>query len=509
MFARIKRTAVTFFVLLAVFTAYRILAVPLVEPHRETKRVAAVSPEERKLAQEKQLQNRLGDLMRFFPPGSWETDNPIMLESDTAKLLTQHYDTLPDGRLKLTPCTVIYMPRQNGPEVPLDRRRIIIMQAPEGAILEFDQPVDLNAGTRGKLVGAVMDGPITIQSGPTRPEGGDDFFATTHDVKMADNVITTPNPVDFRFGQSYGHGRNMRIELLPDEASAGKHSGVSASGIQSFELTNDVSMHLQSASSNIMPGDGQTGAAVNASANPNAQPQPAGSNRPAQPPADIRCQGPFQFDLVSNIATFHDEVLVLRPSPIAQGPEDQMHGDLLNVYFEPRETKPDDKDKTQATDDSKQPSAAAKKSGSKNSKGHSAGNSGGNSNGKSGNGATDDAAGETTDGAAKPAASGSHMQQLVARSMEIKGNPAIIHAPSNGLEARGQHFLYEPNRTGGQLGNLDSKGPGWLCMTNVDNPGRRFEARWSRELKMRPQDDLHVLSIMGDAWVSSSDQGEM
>src|SRR4029079_11183275 len=105
MFARIKRTAATFVAILVAFSAYRLLAVPLIEPKVEKKRLASVPPPERE-NREKQ-QDRLGGYARFFPPGSWELNDPMVLESDTSKLLLKEYIVLPDGRLQITPCTAM------------------------------------------------------------------------------------------------------------------------------------------------------------------------------------------------------------------------------------------------------------------------------------------------------------------------------------------------------------------------------------------------------------------
>ena len=93
--------------------------------------------------------------------------------------------------------------------------------------------------------------------------------------------------------------------------------------------------------------------------------------------------------------------------------------------------------------------------------------------------------------------------------MEAQGNPVIIHAPSSGLEGRFQQIVYEPARDGRQLGYLDSQGPGWVSFQSSQDPGRRFEARWSRELKMRPQDENHVVSLVGDAHASATSEGEI
>ncbi len=130
-----------------------VTAVPFLEPARQIKKVASVSPSQRLAVS----QNRLGGYARFFPDGSWERDNPIILESETSRLLFKEYTTLPDGHLKLNPCTLIYLPEGDA-EATDSHKRVIILQAPEGAELKFDQPVDLSRGKIGRLEGGVMSG---------------------------------------------------------------------------------------------------------------------------------------------------------------------------------------------------------------------------------------------------------------------------------------------------------------------------------------------------------------
>jgi len=300
MLARIKRTAATFVIVLVAFSAYRLLAVPLIEPKVEKKRVASVPPQQPENPKQKQ-QDRLGGYARFFPPGSWELNDPMVLESDTSKLLLKDYTVLPDGRLQITPCTVIGFPDGDA-EDPASNRRVIIAQIPQGGVLQFDSPVDLNRGKIGKLVGAVFSGPVTIRSAATRPDGSDSLYVATHDVDLVDNLVTTKSEVDFQYGPSTGHGRGMRMQLLPAAGPAGRRGAVNIGGVQSLELIHDVTMHIVPGSSGMMPGDdGPSGifpGRTAAGRNPGAP-----TSRGPQPPLDIRCQGPFDFDMQSYVAT--------------------------------------------------------------------------------------------------------------------------------------------------------------------------------------------------------------
>ena len=408
MFARLKRTVVSFVAVVAVFVVYRVMAVPFIEPKRPEKRVAAVSPAQRPI--NLKTQDHLGGYARFFPEGSWERDNPIVLESETSKLLVKEYVNQPDGQLKLNPCTVIYLPEGEA-ESADSHHRVIILQAPQGAILKFDEAVDLGRGKIGRLQGGIMPGPVVIQSGPTKPDGGDDFFAMTHDVQMQDNLIFTPSEVDFRFGASQGHGRNMRIELLPGPSGGNSH-GANFGGVQSFQLLNDVQMHLQPGSTSFVPGrqnPPQTSAGGSRTVTFSGAPGTGAANSDNNPPVDIRCQGLFEFDLVQNVAAFHDHVDVVRPHTTGQS--DQINGELLNVYFAPRAPVV--------------PGTAPASAGSSPT--------------------TGELAGTTSNGAAQKPSSGAAraMPQLEPRRLVVRGNPVVVRAESMGGEIRGDYLQYD------------------------------------------------------------------
>src|SRR5262249_18397993 len=159
----------------------------------------------------------------------------------------------------------------------------------------------------------------------------------------------------------------------------------------SLELIHDVTMHIVPGSSGMMPGDNRPSGMLSGRVT-DGRARTATAGRQGQPPLDIRCQGPFDFDMQSYVATFHDAVTVLRPNPAGTGQDDQLRNcDTLIVGFAPRET------------------AAAKSAGKK-----------------------DQASADEK----KPSRS-SGMPPLETRWMKALGNPVIVDAPSNALVARG------------------------------------------------------------------------
>jgi hypothetical protein len=522
MFSRLKRTATSFLVVLLAFGVYRLAAEPFVDPRQqEEKRVSrttAVDPTP--LAP----QNRLGPYLRFFPEGSWERNNPMVMESNTAKVVIGKYE-VGDGRglnrnqLKLEPCTLIFFPE--GETETIDSHKRVIVMRTERAVLQFENEIDMRTGQLGKLIGGDIPGPVVIYSAATSPEGNDDLEVHARDLKMVGNEILSSDPVKFRFGPSYGSGREMKITLLP--AQGGTNSiAPSIGGIQDFKLMREVQMHLQPSDAGIIPGDEQ------------ARQKLADRNQPV----DIRCSGPFTFDMVTYVAEFQDDVVMWRPSRLDRN--DSILASMCSVYFAEREPPASEK-------------AASKPS-------------------LSGRGQDEGAVGkrkkhphpdplpkgegERTASEAKPG--GQRMPRLVPQKFEARGNPVVVDAPSNGVYAEGNHIEYDAStghislqavegakpvhlsvrdakdgtaraleaeaRTlhfqsapkGRVVGKLYSEGPGWLRATPEDNPDEKIHATWQKKLELRPEQnpenpqlEEHLLWIVGNPHVDFTGQGQI
>ena len=143
-----------------VYWTYALVAVPWIEPEADLRRGGGIS-ESQRAAAEGRIDAGIAELIGLFPPGAWELKSPKILESDQIKLLMQDYRNLGDGRVEIHPCTMLFTlgeTRQN--------RQIVILEAPEGAVLEFDGPFDLRQMKVGRLIGGKLLGRIKIRNGP-------------------------------------------------------------------------------------------------------------------------------------------------------------------------------------------------------------------------------------------------------------------------------------------------------------------------------------------------------
>ena len=165
---RLGRTLRVFLVILAAAGFYRLAVVPLVEPRiRDLAAGIEMTPEEA-AAIRARADRRLAALGDIFPAGAWERDDPIVLESRQMRLLFKDYQSLPDGRVNLVPCTLVVLP-DRGRSPDGSAGRTIVMRAPQGAVLEFDEPLDLRQGRLARLVAGSLRGQVTIRGTASAP----------------------------------------------------------------------------------------------------------------------------------------------------------------------------------------------------------------------------------------------------------------------------------------------------------------------------------------------------
>ncbi|HYW80899.1 MAG TPA: hypothetical protein VE890_15060, partial [Thermoguttaceae bacterium] len=400
---RLIRAIGSFAVVLAAYGAYAMVAVPLIEPppsKRPTSRVDMPST----FPSGKQ-DERFASL---FPPNSWVlAETPKVLESDQGKLLFQKYKNLDNPtadrhQVQLSPMAIVFTPEaegatdagaaaasENGTETPdtqdpdaENRQQAIVLEAPEGAVLDFDEPLRLSRMQFGRLIGGRLVGPVTIRSEGKLPGPEDDLRITTTGVQLTEEYIKTSSAVEFRFGPHYGRGHGMTIKLAPDAEPRRKGSkGPNIGGVESFEMQHIERLCLEMSEAELASDQGPL-----ASVRPGDK---MAGTKPSRLPVEVTCRGPFRFDMDGKVATFSDRVDVRLIHP--NGPCDQINCEQLSIFF-----------------------------------------------------VTQNATAEPADGANRPDDSPSpdpfdlQPQRIVAR-----GNPVIVAAPSEEVYARGQLLEYD------------------------------------------------------------------
>ncbi len=483
--ARIARITASFLAVLAAYWVYAAVAVPLIEP-TASRRAEAETGAGQRGSEDGRIDPRIAALEDLFPPDSWALKNPKILESDQFQLLMQDYRNLGDGRLELRPCAIILTPEGPAESEQQRLRRAIVLEAPEGAVLEFDRPLDLRRADVGEIVGGQLQGRITIRSRGESDGPEDALLVVTRDVTMTRSEVVTPHAVDFRFGPHHGRGRDLRIKLLEGEL-AGSDPTPSVSGIELFELRHVERLYLQldrvaaarAARSDSERPDGDAADAADAAGAPGAEGLPV----------EITCEGPFRFDIPGKVASFEQQVQVLRLNP--EGRDDRLDCDRLAIYFVERD----------------RPAETTYRGGTR--------------------------LVPTSQREYRPSL------DLVPQRIEATGDPVTVSAPNQGVVARGRllrydltdgrilleddreavlrqraneiharRLVYQPDPSGG-LARMAAEGPGWLRGDTADQPDDPLEVSWKKEARVWPDDSGQMVKVDGSAWLRFRGVGQL
>jgi len=455
---RLGRTLRVFLLVLAAAGFHRLVVVPWVEPRiREANESLELSPEQA-AAIRARADRRLASLGDIFPAGAWEREDPIMLESRQMRLLFKQYQALPDGRVNLVPCTLVILPDRNRVAADGGVGRTLVLRVPQGAVLEFDEPLDLRQGRLARLIGGSLRGQVTIRGTPSAPGADDDIEIVTRDVELEEFEVRTGEMVQFRYGRSTGSGRALVARLLPRAGSSAQ--GPSIGGIDSIRLDRDVRMRLEGMEGGLLPGQGPRAVVAG---QPDAD---------AAAPVLLSCRGGLCLNVSANVITFEDQVEAVRTVP--GGSTDQLACELLAIVLARTAT---GTGKATATSELRPVEIQAK--------------------------GTPVVA--RSSGAGLEARAARLGYEIATRRILLDGEePVSLVARDTEMEARSIDYTPGPASA---PGSLMAVGPGWLRTRSVGSPP--VQARWKKWLRMRPDGDGHVASIAGDADVAVESQGRL
>jgi hypothetical protein len=462
---RLGRTLRVFLLVLAAAGLYRLAVVPLVEPRARAASVTQELSPAAIAAAKARADRRLAQVSTLFAPGSWELEGPNMLESRQMRLLFKEYRRMSedplDPRVQLFPCTLVLLPEQSG-EVGAPAGRTVVLRAPQGAVLEFDEPFDLSKQERpSRLVGGSLRGHVTIRATATAPEADDEVEIVTRDVELHEMEISTAEAVQFRYGRSSGSGRGMDIRLLP--GSKGSEQGPSIGGIDTVRLDRDVKLKLEGLAGGLIPGPPVSAAAAAAA------PVEGASSAEEPVPVLVSCRGSLCMNVSANVITLEDHVDVVRTLP--DGAHDQLACELLAVVLG-RDGKPGS-----LTAGLKPVEIQAK--------------------------GTPVVARST--GAGLEARAMRLGYEIATRRIVLDGEePVSLVLDETEMEARSIDYTPGPP---GDPGTLMAVGPGWLRARTPDTPP--LTARWQKWLRLRPDGTEHVASLAGEADVQVETQGRL
>lgn len=448
---RFKRTIGSFVIVLIGYSAYAVLAVPMLEPSIELASSSSSATTHANVTP----QSRGFDSL--FAPGSWELDRPKVLETDRGTLIFDDYRALPNSRMQLNRCTLIFQTRQDEKE----GSRPIVLRATEGAILFFEGELNIPRGEFGRLIGGELSGVVTIHSPPT-PGADDGLEITTRDIRIEERRIWTPSNVTFRYGPNSGSGGDFSINMHPPtKSSTASRADSNLGRFKSFELVRVDKIEIQ------LPAERLSNSPLGAQ---NAPQSAAGSTTPIE----IRCRGSLEFDFDESQLTLNDHVDVIRHN--VEGPSDQLNCQELRVHF----SHPTEELATEGQASMKfAPSKLV-------------------------------AIGFPVILRADSYGAFARGEKLeydfATQRISMQDREAVVLGNDN-YELTAKWLWYEL-RTGKQLGNMEAGGPGKVT-GRLGKDQQRFEATWKTEVKLQPFNGSDVLSLVDAAHISLEGAGEL
>ena len=298
---RLILTASTAAILTGWYALFAIFVTPLLSPvvmetrrQHEVGRIDNTRPREnRQMAQ------------RWLASHPWAADAAYQARTANTFIYAETWEPVKQtGEIRFKPFAVILV-RESEPGKEEAEPLVV---AAESALLRFAEKLDFDKPNPqlGRLVGGVLEGAVTIRGDNNLSVEGRNFVFSEAACK-----VTSDHPVSFTHGMNRGQGIGLELDLIPGTGPVDPDKP-HISGIRTVRLVRDVVMHLTS----------DTLA---------KQEDPQQADRKVEN-VRIKCAGQFEYLIEGHVATFQNQVDVLRPTGNEQ--YDNLQCDLLTLIFE-------------------------------------------------------------------------------------------------------------------------------------------------------------------------------
>jgi len=466
---RLLHAAISFAIVVVVYQAYVVLAVPLIDPLSNDSSDETAAPQPSDQARPATHKYR-ALLSAYFPPDHWSLQRPPKtFENGQAMIVLDEYDRNKEGRIRVDRCVMVFFPRARVPGEP-PPRDAVVLEAAHGAVLKLDEAAGSQLSGVGRVEWAKLLGEIVVRSDMQELGPHDDLLITTHDLDLNEEMIRTDARVQLQLGPHRARGRVLEIRLVSTERAESGSTWPNIGGIDSLDVKYDVQAELAIDSSGLS----KTTTAGVQELNP----------KQSEPPLQITSRGPFSFDFLNHVATFSEQVRVEQLHPNDQ--RDMLACESLKLYFSskvemivPRTGSPSDIGPTTAdTSELKR-----LRPGSIEANGAAA------------------APIVVLDAPSRGAAAECERLriELEPRRVTLNGKQEVtlryreseIHAPM-------VQYQHPPEGSTDRIGRLLAAGGGWLRSTaGREQSGEPFEVRWTRKLQIVRENGQPVLSLQG------------
>src|SRR5690606_9101451 len=177
-----------------------------------------------------------------FPSGHWTLGSPPpkIVRQQQIMVVLSDYKRTDDGRVEFEKCALLLLPKTWTIGSPPPRDAVII-EAPGGAHMQFDEDFRPSHGQMGRIVSGSLPGPVTIRSDMKQPGPDDDLYIATTDLELNETLIRTEARVEARMGKNRLEGTRMDIRLSRDEHIA---RGPAINGAQCLQIDRNVRERL-------------------------------------------------------------------------------------------------------------------------------------------------------------------------------------------------------------------------------------------------------------------------
>ncbi|TWT36744.1 hypothetical protein KOR34_16840 [Posidoniimonas corsicana] len=351
MFAKLTRSLLAFGVVFVAYQAYALLVAPMIDPPSVVRQGAGTEKPTVTVSPVAKYQRLLAS---YFPAGHWAlAGKPKVIENGQVMLVVDDYKRDNTGRVDLSKCAVVIFPTPRRPGAAAPRDAVVI-EAPQGAKLQFDRNFNPSRGSIGNLVQGLLPGKITIRSDMEEAGPADDLYIEASDLQMNQTRIASKSDISFRLGKNRGGGTWMEIILLEEEFKRPGESGFGFNGVKHLEIFQNVKLELHTGNLNLSdetlarkplpphvrltaarePADSGAEAWIGGGA-PSVYQAPRVAARPQvapnSPPLEVTCEGSFHLSFLDFTATFDKKVVATQLN--LTGQSDQLACDQLAIHF--------------------------------------------------------------------------------------------------------------------------------------------------------------------------------
>ncbi|MEM7475167.1 MAG: hypothetical protein AAF483_09265 [Planctomycetota bacterium] len=307
--------------LLVALILYALVVVPIVEPQdRQPTKSKIFSPS---LPTDYWWQG-------FFPEGSWQTENPKIINTSRGILLAKEWDEVDETTISFKPITMIMPQTQAGRDAiernelgAVTRQDMWIVSAEEGATIHFEEAFSNFGGSVPKIKRGELSGAIEVSRQVASEVEDKPWRLRTRDLSINQTQLTTRNEVLIEWGDSVVQGRDLLIRLRSDLLGSEGTASPAWGPLDELEL-----YQVQKVDVSLPPG----GLWANLDPNQLQSNTQAGL---AALPARLRasCGGRFSFDFKNSTATLRNGVQVhhflgnLKP--------DQFTCERISIFLDP------------------------------------------------------------------------------------------------------------------------------------------------------------------------------